>query len=117
MFFKEILIVVLMSSMTAVVMSQSKDFCEAFADNGFDIDYAYKRGYFFLIIGHHYWEVSDQMEFTDNTRRSRIIGDWFGNHYNIAFHYQNCNEKYTECQQFSGLMKKVNNLMITSNVF
>ena len=82
-------IVLLSMSLCAFSDQQSKDFCEAFADNGFRISYGYsyaERSLTYLFIGHHYWQVISRSKDVISlySNRSKIIENWFGGEYKIA---------------------------------
>ena len=81
-----------------IITSESRDFCEAFKDNGNRIDYTFNffrrntenkndiRVSLALIIGYEYWIINstnyESIKLVTNESRFSEI---FGNHYSFAF--------------------------------
>ena len=86
-------LMVLMSVMIKVIVNQSQEFCEKFAENGFKIDYGfqYQSGSTvgrFLFIKGSYWALQwteSKNELTFNSVNTNHRNDWFANHFRIAF--------------------------------
>ena len=96
--------------------TQTKDFCEAFAENGFEISYEYDHNDHLgvLFIDYHYWQIVGRYgsDLHLYSKESKVINDWFGNQYRTAFKIEFC--KQSKCQDLTGLLN-VRNLMIDSN--
>ena len=109
---REFFIVLVAMAFSVFGDQQNQDFCEAFADNGFQISYGYSEyreyvqgGYgVFLFIGHHYWQLNGSKNaLFFHSNRSQIIDNWFGEDYNIAIDMTFC--KHSDCRVFAGLLK------------
>ena len=71
-------------SSTVFCVQQNKDFCEAFADNGFKISYVCNCQTF-VFIGHHYWQlIGPKDTLSLHSNRSKVIDNWFGDEYKTA---------------------------------
>ena len=78
-----------------VGLTQTKDFCEAFRDNGFRLDYSFeieygsqgqRYGIMSLVIGYDYWLINatEPENFSLHSNES-AISNVLGSHYSMAF--------------------------------
>ena len=74
--------------------TQTKEFCEAFAENHFEISYGYaddlRSG--FLFIHNHYWLLETDSGLRFHSNESKVIANFFGNKYRTAFRVRFCEQ-------------------------
>ena len=78
-----------------VRQTQTKDFCQAFKDNGFRIDYTFCPSYqtdtnssqiiTMFVIGSDYWSLDTYRENWSLVSNESSFSDGFGSHYSMAF--------------------------------
>ena len=110
---KDILFMLLMLSLSEVIVTKGKEFCQSFKANNYEIDF----GYYdilndrYIVIGEEYWTLSNKwtgktlgLEF--KSKESRDF-NWFRKEYNIAFETKFC--EYIDvaevCNCLTGLLR------------